>query len=145
MGHSSIQVTVDLYCHRIPCSNRQAVDRLDETSDIAKTEGESATSGRVLRWKRSGFSRKVLKRLEPASGIELPTCGLRTTYRYPLILSKTAWTLVKVQTPGKREIRSAVHESADGDRHLLGGMRPRKVNERRDRRTSVAVVDRSRC
>ena len=103
----------------------------------------SATSGRVLRWKRSGFSRTVLKRLEPASGIEPPTCGLRTNTIPEL--SKTAWTLVKVQTPGKREIRSAVHESADGDRHLLGGMRPRKINERRDRRTSVAEVDRARC
>lgn len=99
----------------------------------------SATSGRVLRWKRSGFSRTVLKRLEPASGID------HRPAVYELILSKTAWTLVKVQTPGKREIRSAVHESADGDRHLLGGMRPRKINERRDRRTSVAEVDRARC
>jgi integrase len=43
MGHSSIQVTVDLYCHWIPGSNRQAVDRLDEAVEIQKTEGESAT------------------------------------------------------------------------------------------------------
>ena len=43
MGHSSIQVTVDLYCHWIPGSNRQAVDRLDETVDIQKLKGESAT------------------------------------------------------------------------------------------------------
>jgi integrase len=43
MGHSSIQVTVDLYCHWIPGSNRQAVDRLDEVVDISKTEGQSAT------------------------------------------------------------------------------------------------------
>ncbi|MBK5281714.1 MAG: tyrosine-type recombinase/integrase [Nitrospiraceae bacterium] len=26
LGHSSIQVTVDLYCHWVPGSNRQAVD-----------------------------------------------------------------------------------------------------------------------
>ena len=44
MGHSSIQVTVDLYCHWIPRSNRQAVDRLDEAMDFQKGEGESATS-----------------------------------------------------------------------------------------------------
>ncbi len=43
MGHSSIQVTVDLYCHWIPGSNRQAVDRLDETVDIPKLGGQSAT------------------------------------------------------------------------------------------------------
>lgn len=43
MGHSSIQATVDLYCHWIPKSNRQAVDRLDEGVNIPKTEGQSAT------------------------------------------------------------------------------------------------------
>jgi len=43
MGHSSIQVTVDLYCHWIPGSNRQAVNRLDETVDIQKLGGQSAT------------------------------------------------------------------------------------------------------
>ena len=30
MGHHSIQVTVDIYGHFIPGSNRQAVDRLDD-------------------------------------------------------------------------------------------------------------------
>jgi integrase len=30
MGHSSIQVTVDVYGHLIPGANRQAVDRLDD-------------------------------------------------------------------------------------------------------------------
>jgi len=30
MGHSSIQVTVDLYGHLVPGANKQAVDRLDE-------------------------------------------------------------------------------------------------------------------
>ena len=44
MGHSSIQVTVDLYCHWIPGSNRQAVDRLDEAVDNHTSEGKSATS-----------------------------------------------------------------------------------------------------
>lgn len=31
MGHSSIQITVDIYGHLIPSSNRSAVDRLDRT------------------------------------------------------------------------------------------------------------------
>jgi len=43
MGHSSIQVTVDLYCHWIPGSNRQAVDRLDKGVDYPEKEGQSAT------------------------------------------------------------------------------------------------------
>jgi integrase len=32
MGHSSIQVTVDIYGHLIPGGNRQAVDKLDDVS-----------------------------------------------------------------------------------------------------------------
>ncbi len=44
MGHSSIQITVDLYCHWLPSSNRQAVDRLDDAVEVQNTEGESATS-----------------------------------------------------------------------------------------------------
>jgi integrase len=35
MGHHSIQVTVDIYGHLIPGSNKQAVDRLDDTSATA--------------------------------------------------------------------------------------------------------------
>ena len=43
MGHSSIQVTVDLYGYLIPGGNKQAVDRLDEPVGKAHFEGESAT------------------------------------------------------------------------------------------------------
>ncbi len=43
MGHSSIQVTVDLYGHLIPGGNKQAVDRLDQAVDKSPVEGESAT------------------------------------------------------------------------------------------------------
>jgi integrase len=32
MGHSSIQVTVDIYGHLVPGGNRQAVDRLDDAA-----------------------------------------------------------------------------------------------------------------
>jgi integrase len=32
MGHSSIQVTVDVYGHLIPGAKRQAVDRLDDAT-----------------------------------------------------------------------------------------------------------------
>ena len=43
MGHSSIQVTVDLYSHYVPGSNRQAVIRLDELVEKPKSDDESAT------------------------------------------------------------------------------------------------------
>ena len=43
MGHSSIQVTVDLYGHLIPGGNKQAVDRLDYTCGQATFRGRIAT------------------------------------------------------------------------------------------------------
>lgn len=43
MGHSSIQVTVDLYGHLIPGGNQQAVDRLDTPVDKPGIQGHSAT------------------------------------------------------------------------------------------------------
>ena len=43
MGHSSIQVTVDLYGHLIPGGNKQAVDKLDTLVDKETFEGQSAT------------------------------------------------------------------------------------------------------
>jgi len=35
LGHSSIQMTVDIFGHLIPSSNRDAVNRLDETQPSA--------------------------------------------------------------------------------------------------------------
>lgn len=43
MGHSSIQVTVDLYGHLIPGGNKQAVDRLDLPVEKPRVATESAT------------------------------------------------------------------------------------------------------
>jgi len=34
MGHSSINVTVDIYGHLVPGGNRQAVDKLDDAMPI---------------------------------------------------------------------------------------------------------------
>jgi integrase len=43
MGHSSINVTVDIYGHLVPGGNRAAVDKLDaEISDSAEREQEAA-------------------------------------------------------------------------------------------------------
>ena len=64
MGHSSIQVTVDLYCHWIPGSNRHAVDRLDEAVDIQKLKGESATirnQASQVQWEEKGISIQPLE------------------------------------------------------------------------------------
>ena len=49
MGHSSIQVTVDIYGHLIPGANRQAVDRLDDATGrnpgaTAKEEGATVST-----------------------------------------------------------------------------------------------------
>ena len=48
MGHSSIQVTVDLYGHLIPGGNKQAVDRLDTPTAAWFTETQSATPAQPL-------------------------------------------------------------------------------------------------
>jgi hypothetical protein len=47
MGHSSIDVTVDIYGHLVPGGNRQAVDRLDDQNgNISGTgRGNGATAG----------------------------------------------------------------------------------------------------
>ena len=48
MGHSSIQITVDLYGHLIPGGNKQAVDRLDTPVDKPENNTESATPPQPL-------------------------------------------------------------------------------------------------
>jgi integrase len=44
MGHSSINVTVDIYGHLVPGGNRQAVDRLDDNAVSAESEKKAAVS-----------------------------------------------------------------------------------------------------
>jgi integrase len=36
LGHSSIKLTVDTYCHRMPGKNREAMDRLPVPVDCAQ-------------------------------------------------------------------------------------------------------------
>ncbi|HYT58054.1 MAG TPA: tyrosine-type recombinase/integrase [Verrucomicrobiae bacterium] len=43
MRHSSIKVTVDIYGHLVPGSNRQAVDKLDERVTV-KSDKEAANT-----------------------------------------------------------------------------------------------------
>jgi integrase len=40
MGHSSIEVTVDIYGHLVPGGNRQAVDKLDDVSTVSKKDSD---------------------------------------------------------------------------------------------------------
>jgi integrase len=42
MGHSSIQVTVDIYGHLVPGGNRQAVDKLDDGPMVTKKQQATA-------------------------------------------------------------------------------------------------------
>jgi hypothetical protein len=48
MGHSSIDVTVDIYGHLVPGGNRQAVDRLDDASEVPDQFGMET------KWKHFG-------------------------------------------------------------------------------------------
>jgi hypothetical protein len=84
MGHSSIQVTVDLYGHLIPGGNKQAVDRLDQPVDKAGSEAESATQTQpphvdqtTRPWSNhdQGLVRQALP-LVAGGGFEPPTFGL---------------------------------------------------------------------
>jgi integrase len=56
MGHSSIQVTVDLYGHLIPGGNKQAVDRLDSPVEKFPFESQSATQTQPLPNRESSLS-----------------------------------------------------------------------------------------
>ncbi len=52
LGHHSIKMTVDIYGHLVPGTNKQAVDRLDEPGEVEKRhlyvttkEGDSTAIG----------------------------------------------------------------------------------------------------
>jgi integrase len=60
MGHSSIQVTVDLYGHLIPGGNKQAVDRLDDYVKNGGSEAESATQPQPSQVRHGGIRVEVL-------------------------------------------------------------------------------------
>ncbi len=78
MGHSSIQVTVDLYGHLIPGSNKQAVDKLDAPVKTALTEVESAPQADPLPWKRVPMIPQVFDSKETAEKEFGVSDGFRT-------------------------------------------------------------------
>ena len=60
MGHSSIQVTVDIYGHLIPGGNKAAVDRLDGPVDKSFPQVESATPAQPVGVGAAGDGIEVL-------------------------------------------------------------------------------------
>ncbi len=75
MGHSSIQVTVDIYGHLIPGANVCFVDRLDGVgAEEAKTNPQLPRN--QGKWRSRRTSCKLLKRLVAAVGLEPTTYGL---------------------------------------------------------------------
>jgi integrase len=63
MGHSSIQVTVDLYGYLIPGGNKQAVDRLDTPADVkSATYPQPVTPQRVGRDEESSENHRVRRK-----------------------------------------------------------------------------------
>ncbi len=61
MGHSSIQVTVDLYGHLIPGGNRQAVDQLDSLLEVSAQGGKPHLRRTLLMSVKQKKRRKLLK------------------------------------------------------------------------------------
>jgi hypothetical protein len=78
MGHSSIQVTVDIYGHLIPGANVCFVDRLDQVSaeQAETTPQQSAPPRHKAKWRFRRIFCKLLKELVAAVGLEPTTYGL---------------------------------------------------------------------
>ena len=60
MGHSSIQVTVDLYGHLIPGANVSYVDRLDENSGAPSKTPQNMTPAQLPEIANLTFLPKLL-------------------------------------------------------------------------------------
>jgi integrase len=56
MGHSNIDVTVDVYGHLVPGGNRQAVDRLDDAQEIPDQLGMETFCAKNSSRGKSGFA-----------------------------------------------------------------------------------------
>ena len=77
LGHASIQLTVDTYGKWLPMGNKAAVDRLDYVTSGSKmvATAVSGTKMAPVQFEQEPYIQAL--RMEPASGIEPPTCGLR--------------------------------------------------------------------
>ncbi len=72
LGHSSIQVTMDIYSHLFPSGNRGWVDKLDDTGEEAKPAPKAHPHAET----EEQGSPKLRESLVAVEGIEPPTRGL---------------------------------------------------------------------
>ena len=79
-GHSSIQVTMDIYSHLFEKSNREWVNTLNETTEEMNGYydggGESATPGQPNLVMEEHQTHKLLKNMVAVEGLEPPARGL---------------------------------------------------------------------
>ena len=92
LGHASIQLTVDTYGKWLPMGNKAAVDRLDYVTSGSKmvATAVSGTKMAPVQFEQEPYIQAL--RMEPASGIEPPTCGLRI--RPGLFLKRSVYQMV---------------------------------------------------
>jgi integrase len=76
LGHSSIQVTMDVYSHFFEKRNREWVNRLDASIEFLSEDGESATQTQPGPEGSEHRTHKLLKKLVAVEGFEPPARGL---------------------------------------------------------------------
>ncbi len=76
LGHSSIQVTMDVYSHFFEKRSSVWVNRLDEQVETDRIEGESATPAQPEGAGLEPRTHKLLKHLVAVEGLEPPARGL---------------------------------------------------------------------
>jgi len=76
LGHSSIQVTMDVYSHFFEKRSSEWVNRLDEQVETDRIEGESATPAQPEGAWLEPRTHKLLKHLVAVEGLEPPARGL---------------------------------------------------------------------
>jgi len=76
LGHSSIQMTMDVYSHFFEKRNREWVNRLDDSTEISREARESATQAQPEPKGSECRTHKLLKKLVAVEGFEPPARGL---------------------------------------------------------------------
>ncbi|MCZ6799651.1 MAG: tyrosine-type recombinase/integrase [Nitrospirae bacterium] len=76
LGHSSIQVTMDVYSHFFEKRSSEWVNRLDEKGELGKTAHESATKAQPGKEEEEPRTHKLLKNMVAVEGLEPPARGL---------------------------------------------------------------------
>jgi len=76
LGHSSIQVTMDVYSHFFEKRSSEWVNRLDEQVETDRIDGESATPAQPEGAWLEPRTHKLLKHLVAVEGLEPPARGL---------------------------------------------------------------------